>query len=71
MKEKKATTYDRIELRSPKVRRILGEVPYKLERWGIIIIGVIIISLIVAVININYPYGDGESILKHIFSFLI
>ncbi|MBD5272819.1 MAG: hypothetical protein HDS42_06105 [Bacteroides sp.] len=69
MKGKRFKTYDNIELRSPKVRKVLEETPYKLERWGVIIICVILIALIISVVKINYPYSGGESILEHIFGF--
>ena len=59
---------DRIELRSPKVRHFLGEIPYALERWGIIAICTILIALILVIVCVEYPYGDGESILEHVCS---
>ena len=54
-----------IELRSEKVRKILGEIPRSLVIWGTTIIISIFALLIIAVSLIPYPYSDGESILRH------
>lgn len=59
-------THDRIELRSEKVRNLIGDIPPVLVRWGIIIIMLIFIALILAIIFIPYPYSNGETILQHI-----
>lgn len=55
-----------IELRSEKVRKLLGEIPPALVRWGTIIIVAIFISLLLVVCIMPYPYSKGESILQHI-----
>jgi hypothetical protein len=55
-----------IELRSEKVRQLIGEIPPSLIRCGIIIIAVIVIALITAVCFLPYPYSNGESILQHL-----
>lgn len=60
-------SHDKIELRSEKVRQILGEVPGRLARWGIAIIAAVFALLLVAVLAIDYPYGEGESIFRHVF----
>ena len=39
-------TLDKIELRSEKVRKLLGEIPQSLVRWGMIIMVVIFIALL-------------------------
>lgn len=59
------TTHDRIELRSEKVRKLIGEIPPSLVRWGYAIIIAVLLSLILAAATIPYPYSDGESILRH------
>lgn len=59
-------THDRIELRSQKVRQLIGEIPPSLVRWGIAVIAVIFIALIAAVSLLPYPYSGGESILRHL-----
>ncbi len=59
-------THDRIELRSEKVRQLIGEIPPSLVRWGIAIIAIVFIALIAAVCLLPYPYSDGESILRHL-----
>ena len=53
----------RIELRSEKVRRIINTIPPALVRWNIIV-------LLVIVCAVSYPYGEGESILRHILGCL-
>lgn len=55
-----------IELRSNKVRRLLGDFPKALETWGIVVLIVITIELILAVCLIPYPHSNGESILQHL-----
>lgn len=39
------TTYDKIELRSKKVRQLIGEIPPSLVRWGIAIIAIVILFI--------------------------
>ena len=60
-------TMDNMETRSGKVRKLLGEKPSRLIRWGTVIITIIFILLIAAVSLLPYPYSDGETILNHIF----
>ena len=62
-------TDKRIELRSEKVRRIIGTIPPALVRWNITVLIVILSVLIAAVCCIPY-YGEGESILQHILGCL-
>ena len=59
-------TDENMELRSEKVREILGEIPSSLMRWGLLIIAVICIAIILVVCLVPYPYSDGESILRHL-----
>ena len=60
-------TNSKIELRSEKVRNIIGEIPPALVRWGIAIIVVIFAILLSVVLCVKYPYGYGETIFQHIF----
>lgn len=60
-------TLDKIELRSEKVRKLLGEIPQSLVRWGMVIMLVIFIALLAVVCLLPYPYSNGESIIEHIF----
>lgn len=60
-------THDRIELRSEKVRKILGDIPPSLIRWGTVILTVVFLGLLAIVCLLPYPYSDGESILQHLF----
>lgn len=54
------------ELRSKKVRNILGEIPPALIRWGTVIIVAIFLALLLVVCFVPYPYSNGESILQHL-----
>lgn len=55
-----------IELRSEKVRKLLGEIPPALVRWGTVIIVAIFLTLLLVICFIPYPYSNGESILQHL-----
>ena len=57
----------KIELRSEKVRNLLGEIPPSLVRWGTAIIIAIFLVLLLVVCFMPYPHSQGESILQHIF----
>jgi len=61
-------THSRIELRSEKVRRIIGEIPPALVRWGIAIIVIVFAILLAVVLCVRFPYGHGETIWQHIIS---
>lgn len=61
-------TSDRIELRSEKVRKLMGEIPPSLIRWGTAVIVIVFLALLTAVCLLPYPYSDGESILRHILT---
>lgn len=58
-------TNDKIELRSEKVRKLIGEIPPSLVRWGTAIIAIVFIALLAAVCLLPYPYSNGETILRH------
>ena len=53
------------ELRSEKVRALLGERPPLAVRWGTVVIAIIFAVIIGVVCALPYPYSDGESILEH------
>lgn len=55
-----------IELRSEKVRNLIGEIPPALVRWGTVIIVAIFLALLLVVCFMPYPYSNGESILQHL-----
>lgn len=55
-----------VELRSEKVRTLLGEIPPSLVRWGTVIIVAIFLILLLVVCFMPYPHSQGESILQHI-----
>lgn len=46
---------DKIELRSEKVRHIIGEIPSGIVRYGITIITVVVLGLLVGAYFIPYP----------------
>ena len=46
---------DKIELRSEKVRHIIGEIPLKIVRYGITIITIVILGLLGGAYFIPYP----------------
>lgn len=56
-------SHDNIELRSEKVRKLIGEIPSSLVRWGTVIITIIFLALLAAVCFLPYPYSNGESII--------
>ena len=62
-------THDKIELRSEKVRQLIGDIPSSLVRWGIAIIAIVFIALIASICLLPYPYSNGESILHHFIGF--
>ena len=55
-----------IELRSEKVRQLLGKIPPALVTWGTAIILFIFLVLIIVVCFVPYPHSQGESILQHL-----
>ena len=57
-----------IELRSEKVQKLLGEVPYSLVRWGTVVIVAIFLILLLVLCFMPYPYSNGESIMLHLLS---
>ena len=66
MKTGKKYGFDNSELRSEKVRRLLGEIPPSLTRWGIVVIVAVSAALAAALCLLPYPYSGGETILRHI-----
>lgn len=60
-----SNNHDKIELRSEKVRKLIGEIPPSLVRWGTAIIAIVFFALLAAICLLPYPYSNGESILKH------
>lgn len=65
MEEKQNTSP--IELRSEKVRTVIGDIPNGLLYCGTIVIVFIIALLTAVVLCVPYPYSNGESIFQHIF----
>lgn len=59
MRPNSKTNTDNIELRSEKVRHIIGKVPPVLVRTGTIIITLVVIAFGVAFYTIHYPLSDN------------
>lgn len=66
MKTKAKNNFDRIELRSEKVRNVIGTIPPALVRWGIFVIIIIFVTLMLVIFLVPYPYGEGETIIQHL-----
>ena len=62
----KKKSSEEIELRSEKVRNLLGEIPPYLIRWSTAIIVAIFLILLLVICFMPFPYSNGESILQHI-----
>jgi len=59
MKNKKNMTFDKMELRSEKVRKLLSKIPSSLVICGTIIIISIFIILLLSIFILPYPYSDN------------
>lgn len=66
MKNKKET-YDKMKLRSERVRKLVGKLPPNLIRWGYAIMIIIFVMMLLALFCISYPYGNGETIFQYFF----
>lgn len=58
---------DRLELRSEKVRNIIGTIPPALVRWSVAVMVMIVIGLLLVLFLVPYPYGEGETFFQHWF----
>lgn len=67
MKVRKDYRPDRIELRSERVRNIIGRIPPALVWWSVAIIIFVLVILVLVVFLVPYPYGEGESIFHYFF----
>ncbi len=56
----------KIELRSEKVRRIVGKMPRALHRWSVAILILITVILILVFCLVPFPYSDKESLLSYL-----
>ncbi|MCM1141600.1 MAG: hypothetical protein NC453_23760 [Muribaculum sp.] len=54
-------SHDRIELRSEKIRNIIGSIPSGLVRWGTVIVVFFFALLILSLLMVPSPEIDGES----------
>lgn len=64
--ENRNSTHDRMDLRSDKVRRLLGEEPSPIVRYGTFFIIGIFIAVIVILTFIPYSADDSGSLLEYI-----
>lgn len=55
-----------INLRSAKVRRIMGEKPSIILRYGTIWIILLFIILLSIIFSQPFPHGNGETILQYV-----
>ena len=63
--ERKEKESDNIELRSEKVRNVIGKVPPRLVSLGTVVITIIVLALAVAFYKVPYPISievNGEVI---------
>ena len=67
MEVKKGSASDRMELRSEKVRNIIGTIPPALVCWSIVVIAIIFVGLLLVLFFVPYPYGEGETFFQHWF----
>ncbi|MDE6343088.1 MAG: hypothetical protein K2K93_12315 [Muribaculaceae bacterium] len=65
------TDDNKIEIRSEKARKLIGDIPSSLTYWGIIILTVVFVALAAVVCLVPYPYSNGESILRHILLYIM
>lgn len=66
MKKKRSASDDDMELRSEKVREILGSMPKGLSRLGMAVICVLFLLLVAVMVFVRFPHGEGESILQYV-----
>ncbi len=57
-----------IELRSPRMRRLLDNIPGHLAAWLTALSLLIIAGVIIAAALLPYPHSGGESILRHLLN---
>lgn len=57
-----------MELRSEKVRNLIGKIPPRLAWWNAAIIIFIFIVLFLIVFFIPFPHGNGKTILQHLLN---
>lgn len=51
---------------SEKVRKLLGEIPPSIVRWGTVVMAIVITGLVLELFLIPYLSSESESILIHI-----
>lgn len=62
---------NKIELRSEKVRKLIGDIPSSLVIWGTAIIAIILFTLLTVNCLLPYPYSDGETIIEHLMDMVL
>lgn len=55
-----------LELRSTKVRRIMGEKPSIILRYGTVLIIILFVVLLAIVLSQPFPYGNGETVFQYV-----
>lgn len=72
-RKQKNTPYNNIELRSPKVRELLGDIPQPLQICGMVIIVTILIIILTAYVLylIHNPNSRGVNMQCAVFNRII
>lgn len=56
-----------LEVRSEKVRKVIGPIPDHIVNIGYFVVLLIILAIVCLVVLISFPYGNGESIIRYFF----
>lgn len=59
-------TFNDIDIRSPKIRKLLGEKPPVLVRNGIAIGIIFILIVCIIILSLPFPNGEGERVYEHL-----
>jgi len=65
------TSHDRLELRSKKVRDLLGEIPSPAVRYGTIVIVAVFLLAVITLVCVPYSDNESTSILEYLISNII
>lgn len=69
MKKTDSTHTDNIELRSPRLRRLIDSIPGSLMLWAVLVPCLILAAMVLALLLVSYP-GSEESLMTHLLSSL-
>ena len=57
-------------LRSQKFMEVMGEIPKGLVCAGYLLIAVMAAALLAVAVFVEYPYGHGETIMRHLIEMI-